>query len=191
MIRNRHRPLLFTIGLMLSAVSAAQAPAPVARGSVEDMNRALRELNADGQGVPDIRYVPRPDLGSEVPPRSNPPSGRPVAVPKSFRVKEVSLNTPAREGLAMSEAWSQTPSLPAPGPDGRVLYVYGEGLPTLVCAPLRLCVIELEAGERLVGDPQIGRECRAHRRWRGPRGDGTSDREAEDHRPRHGAPRRD
>ncbi|MFS8085620.1 MAG: TrbG/VirB9 family P-type conjugative transfer protein, partial [Acidobacteriota bacterium] len=56
----------------------------------------------------------------------------------------------------MSEAWSQTPSLPAPGADGRVLYSYGEGLPTLVCAPLRLCVIELEPGERLVGDPQIG-----------------------------------
>ncbi|MCU0623187.1 MAG: P-type conjugative transfer protein TrbG [Gemmatimonadaceae bacterium] len=149
---------------MLSATSAAQAPAPVppqapapiARGSLEDMNRALRDLNADGQGVPDIRFVPRPDLGSDGTPHANLPSGRPVAVPKSFRIKEVSLNTPAREGLAMSEAWSQTPSLPAPGPDGRVLYVYGEGLPTLVCAPLRLCVIELEAGERLVGDPQIG-----------------------------------
>lgn len=156
MNRNCHRPLLLTIGLVLSAASAAQTPAPAARGSVEDMNRALRELNADGQGVPDIRYVPRPDLGSDATPRANPPSGRPVAVPKSFHVKEVTLNTPAREGLAMSEAWSQTPSLPAPGPDGRVLYLYGEGLPTLVCAPLRLCVIELEAGERLVGDPQIG-----------------------------------
>jgi type IV secretion system protein VirB9 len=153
-----HRPMLLTLGLVLSAASTAQTPAPppVTRGSLEDMNRALRDLNADGQGVPDIRYVPRPDFGSEATPRANPPSGRPVAVPKSFRVKEVSLNTPAREGLAMSEAWSQTPSLPAPGPDGRVLYAYGEGLPTLVCAPLRLCVIELEAGERLVGDPQIG-----------------------------------
>lgn len=162
MNRFAHRPLLLTIGLVLSVTSAAQAPAPtpvpapMLRGSLEDMNRALRDLNADDQGVPDIRFVPRPDLGGDAAPRANPPSGRPVAVPKSFRIREVPLNTPAREGLAMSEAWSQTPSLPAPGPDGRVLYVYGEGLPTLVCAPLRLCVIELEAGERLVGDPQIG-----------------------------------
>lgn len=152
----RTRPLLVTLGLVLSATSVAQAPAPVARGSFEDMNRALQDLNVDGQGVPDIRFVPRPTSGTGSTLPANPPSGRPVAVPKSFRIKEVALNTPAREGLAMSEAWSQTPSLPAPGPDGRVLYVYGEGLPTLVCAPLRLCVIELEPGERLMGDPQIG-----------------------------------
>jgi type IV secretion system protein VirB9 len=49
---------------------------------------------------------------------------------------------------------------PAPGKDGRVLYTYGAGLPTLVCAPLRVCVVELEAGEKLVGEPQIGDSVR-------------------------------
>jgi type IV secretion system protein VirB9 len=41
-----------------------------------------------------------------------------------------------------------------------VLYTYGAGLPTLVCAPLRVCVVEMEAGERLIGEPQIGDSVR-------------------------------
>ena len=41
-----------------------------------------------------------------------------------------------------------------------MLYTYGAGLPTLVCAPLRVCVVELEAGEKLVGEPQIGDSVR-------------------------------
>src|SRR5207248_4767441 len=32
--------------------------------------------------------------------------------------------------------------------------------PTLVCAPLRVCVVELENGEKLVGEPQIGDSVR-------------------------------
>ena len=42
------------------------------------------------------------------------------------------------------------------GQDGRVLYSYGAGLPSIVCAPLRVCIIELQSGERLVGEPHIG-----------------------------------
>jgi len=152
----------FVMGLSLAATAFAEPPTPPrapdtppARGSLADMDRALHLLNANGEGVPDIRFVPAPAGSSANPARAS-TSTRPVAVPRDFRVREVVLNTPAREGLAMSEAWSQTPSLPAPGADGRVLYSYGEGLPTLVCAPLRLCVIELEPGERLAGDPQIG-----------------------------------
>jgi type IV secretion system protein VirB9 len=45
---------------------------------------------------------------------------------------------------------------PLPGADGRVLYSYGAGLPTVVCAPLRVCIIELQAGEKLAGEPHIG-----------------------------------
>ena len=38
-----------------------------------------------------------------------------------------------------------------PHRDGdRVVYLYGSGQPTLVCAPLELCVIYLEAGEQVV-----------------------------------------
>jgi type IV secretion system protein VirB9 len=40
------------------------------------------------------------------------------------------------------------------------LYSYGAGLPTVVCAPLRVCIIELQAGEKVVGEPQIGDSVR-------------------------------
>jgi type IV secretion system protein VirB9 len=49
---------------------------------------------------------------------------------------------------------------PLPGADGRVLYSYGAGLPTVVCAPLRVCIIELQAGEKLAGEPHIGDSIR-------------------------------
>ena len=49
---------------------------------------------------------------------------------------------------------------PSTGADGRVVYAYGAGLPTVVCAPLRVCIVELQAGEQLVGEPQIGDSVR-------------------------------
>jgi type IV secretion system protein TrbG len=40
------------------------------------------------------------------------------------------------------------------------MYSFGAGLPTVVCAPLRVCIIELQAGEKIVGEPQIGDSVR-------------------------------
>src|SRR6266851_4877395 len=34
------------------------------------------------------------------------------------------------------------------------------GLPIIVCAPLRVCMIELQLGERITGEPQIGDSIR-------------------------------
>ena len=56
----------------------------------------------------------------------------------------------------MSETWRGSEVTPAAGADGRVMYAFGAGLPVLVCAPLRVCIIELQAGEKIVGEPQIG-----------------------------------
>ena len=60
----------------------------------------------------------------------------------------------------MSEKWMSEHNQPAVGRDGRVLYSYGAGLPTVVCAPLRVCMIELQSGEKLVGEPHIGDSVR-------------------------------
>jgi len=51
-------------------------------------------------------------------------------------------------------------NLPSPGHDGRVIYTFGAGLAMLVCAPLRICILELQPGEKLNGEPQIGDSLR-------------------------------
>ena len=80
-----------------------------------------------------------------------------VAEAGGFSVeKDVLLPQNAQDALAVGKAWMSEKHTPAPGKDGRVLYTYGSGLPTVVCAPLRVCAVELEAGERVVGEPHIG-----------------------------------
>lgn len=74
--------------------------------------------------------------------------------------KDVALPPMARAALGVSQAWMSEKHAPAAGKDGRVLYTYGAGLATVVCAPLKICTIELEAGEKIIGEPQIGDSVR-------------------------------
>ena len=85
----------------------------------------------------------------------------PTIIPKDYRPRlDVPLNPTAQEAVRVSEKWRGEPNSPAAGSDGRVLYSFGAGLPTVVCAPLRVCMIELQAGEKIVGEPQIGDSVR-------------------------------
>jgi hypothetical protein len=82
-------------------------------------------------------------------------------VPKDFRLKtDIPLTATALEAVRVSEHWRSEKNSPSQGPDGRVMYSYGAGLPTVVCAPLRVCIIELQAGEKIVGEPHIGDSVR-------------------------------
>lgn len=103
----------------------------------------------DGNAPPTPSPVkPLPAVGGLVPS---------AELPKDFNPsKDVALPKTAQEALAVGQAWMSEKHTPAPGKDGRVLYTYGAGLPTVVCAPLRVCVVELEPGEKLVGEPHIG-----------------------------------
>ena len=87
------------------------------------------------------------DKGSEVPPNWKPPHAE--------------LNAAAVSAAAVSHEWETGVATPTPGADGRVIYVFGQGMPVMVCAPLRVCAIELQAGEHLQSQPQIGDS----RRW--------------------------
>ena len=85
----------------------------------------------------------------------------PSAVPKEFKPKgDVPLTPTVIEAVQASEAWREAKNTPSPGLDGRVMYSFGAGLPTVVCAPLRVCIIELQAGEKIVGEPHIGDSVR-------------------------------
>ncbi|MGJ5814891.1 P-type conjugative transfer protein TrbG [Paludibaculum fermentans] len=91
------------------------------------------------------------------------PSPAPVdsIVPPGFKPKtDVPLTRTAQDAVQISEKWLTEHNEPTVGRDGRVLYSYGAGLPTVVCAPLRVCMIELQAGEKLVGEPHIGDSVR-------------------------------
>jgi type IV secretion system protein VirB9 len=120
---------------------------------------------------PPAEGVPSPDkypfgeliqtLEPDVPQAAAPPRTSVVAEPTgSSAEKDVLLPQNAQDALAVEKAWMSETHTPAPGKDGRVLYTYGSGLPTVVCAPLRVCVVELEAGERLIGEPHVGDSVR-------------------------------
>jgi type IV secretion system protein TrbG len=91
--------------------------------------------------------VTPPEKGSEVPPNWKPPHAE--------------LNNAAMTAAAVAHQWEAGVGTPTPGPDGRVLYVFGQGMPVMVCAPLRVCAVELQPGEHLQSQPQIGDS----RRW--------------------------
>ncbi|WP_287106955.1 P-type conjugative transfer protein TrbG [Mesorhizobium sp.] len=60
------------------------------------------------------------------------------------------------KGIGISGQWRGSRGLVTKGADGKVVFLYGEIQPSVVCSPLQVCDIELEAGEAvrdvLVGD---------------------------------------
>lgn len=69
------------------------------------------------------------------------------------------LTASATEAVALAKYWNTGGGVASPvsiDQVGRVKYSYGSDMPTLVCAPLRVCTIELESGELVTGDLQLG-----------------------------------
>ena len=83
------------------------------------------------------------------------------AVPQNWKLPHADLNAVGLSAAEVSRLWETTASMPTQGENGKVVYIYGQGMPVLVCAPLRVCAIELESGEHLQSQPQIGDS----RRW--------------------------
>lgn len=98
-------------------------------------------------------------------PRCPVPTGRCVAVPET-KVQTVASPPPilldalASEAVRVSAMVRSESIGPSRGSDGSVVYPYGRGLPVLVCAPLRVCFIEFEPGEKITGEPVIGDSLR-------------------------------
>lgn len=105
------------------------------------------------------RPKPNDSTGTAVAPSASAePDGK---APKGFQPRtDIPLNPAAMEAVRVSETWRTGQNAPVAGADGRVLYAYGAGLPIIICAPLRVCMIELQAGERITGEPQIGDSVR-------------------------------
>jgi len=138
--------LLFSVGslLLAQAVPATRNPPP-ALPNLQDITAGMQALEEAEQAVPGLGALPAS------PGKSAPP------MPKDFKLRtDVPLSPTAAAAVLASQQWGSQTNTPAAGPDGRVLYSYGAGMPTLVCAPLRVCIVEMEPGEKIVGEPHIG-----------------------------------
>jgi len=95
------------------------------------------------------------------------PKRKHVARHKTAAAEELaSLDVPplspvTRDALRRSDAWASNEAATVDGAtDGRVIFTFGETMPTIVCAPLRVCDIELQPGEKVLGVPNVGDNVR-------------------------------
>lgn len=87
--------------------------------------------------------------------------GEPVIQAMNAPVAPVTLNPKEKRALEIAREWKNNPDKPRRSADGGVIYLYGATLPTLICTPLQVCAIRLQAGEE-VNDVHAGDATR----WR-------------------------
>ncbi|MCA1868003.1 P-type conjugative transfer protein TrbG [Agrobacterium genomosp. 3] len=66
-----------------------------------------------------------------------------------------SLTTNEAKGTTLSNKWRGQRGLVTTGADGKVIFLFGETQPSVVCSPLQVCDIELQGGE-IVRDVLVG-----------------------------------
>ncbi|ECS2986255.1 P-type conjugative transfer protein TrbG [Salmonella enterica subsp. enterica serovar Virchow] len=69
--------------------------------------------------------------------------------------QQIKLDSKEAYGIKLANEWKNHPDRPRRGDDGSVKYLFGATLPTLVCTPLQVCSIRLQAGE-VVNDVHAG-----------------------------------
>lgn len=79
--------------------------------------------------------------------------------PTVFSTRETPLTPAERDALAISQEWqerSATGIRPVAGAEGSVVFLFGATEPSIVCAVLQICDVQLQAGEQVnsinVGD---------------------------------------
>ena len=66
-----------------------------------------------------------------------------------------SMSKNEAKGTSISGKWRGSSGLVTKGPDGKVVFLFGETQPSVVCSPLQVCDIELQGGE-IVRDVLVG-----------------------------------
>lgn len=84
-----------------------------------------------------------------------------VMPPMDAAPTQIQLNDKEQKALEIVRQWRNNPDKPRRSSDGTVMYLYGATLPTLICTPLQVCAIRLQAGE-VVNDVHAGDSAR----WR-------------------------
>ncbi|NDV23121.1 P-type conjugative transfer protein TrbG [Desulfovibrio sp. JC022] len=83
----------------------------------------------------------------------------PLPAPDYISKKDVPLNSKEWAALKLSREWMNRKIKPIMQSNGKVVYVYGATLPTLICSPLMASDLELQPGEN-VNDVIIGDTAR-------------------------------
>jgi hypothetical protein len=127
--------IIVALTLVVLPMLSGQPPGGLKRvPPPESVPPLLQRYDFGGQ----LRTLEDPDsLPADVKPELATPGLPSGAVPKDYRPKaDIPLTATALEAVRVSESWQGEKNAPSPGPDGRVMYSYGAGLPTVVCAPL-------------------------------------------------------
>jgi type IV secretion system protein VirB9 len=153
--------VLALTGMHASAQTAATPPA------------SLTAAPAPAAAPAPVKVVPALETAQACTPGCAAPA--PVVKPKPVVKRVAAPVTPIREKVEViepktdatsdravnqSKDWLTAENRPTVGDDGRVMFTYGAGLPVVVCAPLRICVVELQPGERVNKEVQLGDSVR-------------------------------
>jgi P-type conjugative transfer protein TrbG len=175
--------MIWIVALMMAAqaggATGGSQPSPaVTAQEKQELSKYKFKAAAAALNAQTNQSVPKPNPSTPIPPLQVPPvtNQRPIVpsspdggtatekgseVPPNWKPPHAELNNAAVNAVAVAHQWETGVGTPTPGSDGRVLYVFGQGMPVMVCAPLRVCAVELQAGEHLQSQPQIGDS----RRW--------------------------
>lgn len=76
-------------------------------------------------------------------------------------LNEKPLRNKDKAPVKFSKEWRDSNNFVVKEPDGKTTFAYGTGQPTIICSPIQLCMLELQAGEKIVqGGVQIGDPAR-------------------------------
>jgi type IV secretion system protein TrbG len=142
---------IFILGLLLpsalDAQTAAQPPRqlspPPLAPTHQDYEAALAALQGKTPPRRQERQQAQPSPSAPLMTGTITPNSGPTIVEKSLP-----LTGPEAQALRIAHT-AQTESVPGVGEHGRVVYTFGEGIPSVITAPEQLSEIELEPGEQI------------------------------------------
>ncbi|MGQ5522337.1 P-type conjugative transfer protein TrbG [Chitinimonas sp. PSY-7] len=180
----KHLPLALCLLAAGTATANTDSNKPAAPSAAEiKVPNIPPELAMPPAVVPVLAPAPTPEPAVELIPPAAPPASQPLQVPaltgdsctatgcqpssgkpsakarkrKSELSPLVSIGEPAQRAITESHNWAENRmAMPVRDAGGRVMFPFGASAPTIVCAPLRVCDIELQAGETVQGAPHIG-----------------------------------
>ncbi len=85
---------------------------------------------------------------------------QPIKLSQNVNDERKTLNEKEKKAGELARQWIEAKSIPVRKEDGKIVYLYGSTLPTVICAPLSVCDIELQAGEKITGVPMLGDAAR-------------------------------